>query len=140
MMADAHDHHVRAQHFAAGQTYAGHLVLAEDGVNRRAEADIDPLRAMLLLERARQRGTGHAGEHPVERFQQDHLLAELEKHRRGVEPNIAAVDHNDVAGDRQLGHHPVNFGARAHGVDARQVWPSQVSRRGSLPVAQTSLP
>ncbi|EEF21928.1 conserved hypothetical protein, partial [Ricinus communis] len=119
--ADADNGHVGRDHFAARQAHAGDAGLALDRRDLRAEPNLDAMGAMLGLEEARQRFAGDAGEDAVQRLDHGHLLAELGEDRRRLQPDIAAADHRDPGNAVQLGHHPIDIGAGAHGMDAGKV-------------------
>jgi len=54
--------------------------------------DINAMGAMLVLEEGGEGRAGNARQHPVERLDQRHLLAELAQHCRRFQPDISAAD------------------------------------------------
>ena len=60
----------------------------------------------------------------IKRLQHNHLAAELAQHRRSLEPDVAAADHNDPRrARRQFLAHPVDIGLVTHGMNAAEFAP-----------------
>ena len=72
-------------------------------VHRSSQAELDAARPMLVLVEIRDLRRRDPGQHPVERLDHHHLLAERAENRRCFEADIAAADDRDPADRVQLG-------------------------------------
>ena len=75
---------------------------------------------MLAFVETRQFGARDARKHAVERFQKHDFLTCLAQHRRRLEPDIAAADHDDLPRGFGRGLHRIGIGAGAHPLHPRQ--------------------
>jgi hypothetical protein len=91
--------------------------------------DINAVSTVLGFVETRQRFSGDASQHPVHRFQNRHMLAELAEHCCRFEPDVAPTDHNDLLCLSGFSHHAVRIGAGTDTVDALQI----MTGAGELP-------
>jgi len=119
---NAHDDHLRRDHFAIDQLDAGDMaVLAGQRRHPGAEPDIDPMRTVLGLVETRQRLAGDPRQHAVQRLDYRHLLAELDQRRGRLEPDIATADHHRLTHAGHFGDHPVGIGLVAYRMYAGEI-------------------
>jgi hypothetical protein len=113
--ANPHDDDISRDKTAVSQAHALHAFACRlDGIHSDAQPDVDALGAVLRLKKARQRLSGDTGEHPVERLENSHLLAELDEYRGGFEAYVAAADHHHSGRAGKLIGHLVDVSAGAN--------------------------
>ena len=76
---------------------SGRAAVAVDRREPRAEPDIDAARAVQRVEEAGDRFAGDALHHPALGLDHDGIAVLLAKHRRDLEPDVAAADDGDAA-------------------------------------------
>ena len=119
---DPDDHHFAANDLTVCEAHARCATAhAFDAFDHRVQSNIDAVRAVLGLVKARQFLAGNACQHARERLEHRHLLAQLAQHGCGFKSDVAATNHHNACRRPQLSDHPIDIGATAYRMNAGQV-------------------